>query len=340
MLTPIEIGRGLPADSWWPSLPLSLCFLWLLTLLSIRPTTACMETAWSQGFMTPESATLLDTITTTGSCHCCAMCHNQPSCHSLAVNDASGECRLYGTVASYATLTPDSRWKYFVIPGHSRLEQFCRTDADCVDGVPCRGRVCNTLGNITCRVIRDELGAGDRYGGLAMETKMYGWLDGRSLALACMFSAERPGYTRIFQNRVGFKFTRETIRNLNGDLSDGVGQQHSILYFAEDLRGLRSDVSTYHLVIESPGKVTIKLEVPRGEPVLASQLRVLPGVTYSHTGASVGPELSLPCLPPEGVTLLTVNGAGTKWYQLALAREDGSLNWQGELDHVYIYMLE
>ena len=319
-----------------PLPPSVLCFL---VALWLHPAAACLKTAWTSGLMSPESAHLLETVTATSSCGCCAECHRRPDCASLAFHAAGDQCRLYGAVASYDTLHPDAEWLYLVRPGRSRDGQFCRLDSDCPPGVPCRGRVCTQRRNITCRAIRDELGAGDRFGAPAARTAMFGWLADRPLALACLFSAERPGYTRLFRNSPGFRFTRQTVTAHNADLAEGVQRPHSILRLAEQLRQLRAD-SPYRLLVESPGQVAIEFSVPRPVPVLATEPRWPVGVSVHHEGRSSGSNVSLPYLPAQDVTLLSVNGLDPKWYQLALAREDGSLTWEGSLDPLCLYILE
>ena len=215
-----------------------------------------MKTAWSAGYVAPESADLLASLPAAGSCACCSQCHRRADCASLAFRGADGECRLYGAVAGYDTLQPDDEWLYLVRPGRSREGQFCRLDSDCPAGAPCRGRVCTARPGVTCRVIRDELGAGDRFAAPAATTALFGWLAGRPLALACLFSAVRPGYTRLFRNSPGFRFSRATIGDLHGNLSAGVQQPHSALALAERVRLLR-DGTPYRLLVESPGAVTI-----------------------------------------------------------------------------------
>ncbi|KAF0292043.1 hypothetical protein FJT64_001067 [Amphibalanus amphitrite] len=98
------------------------------------------------------------------------------TCASLSFNSVTSECELYSSVASYATLQPDSdnEWSYYVMPGRSETGQFCRQDSDCVtSGDFCRGRLCTSLDKVTCRTIADTFGSIRHF---AVEPKVYGWV--------------------------------------------------------------------------------------------------------------------------------------------------------------------
>ncbi|XP_037075407.1 LOW QUALITY PROTEIN: amyloid beta A4 precursor protein-binding family B member 1-interacting protein-like [Pollicipes pollicipes] len=101
-------------------------------LVPLRSADSCMEAAWGRGHLGSSAMAAFSLREAVGgSCVCCGLCHQNASCASLGFHPWSGECRLYSGVASYGTLTPDDGWEYFVMPGRSLHEQFCRSDSDC-----------------------------------------------------------------------------------------------------------------------------------------------------------------------------------------------------------------
>ncbi|KAF0292044.1 hypothetical protein FJT64_001068 [Amphibalanus amphitrite] len=137
-----------------------------------------METAWKSGRM--DAAERLQALTISSgqanSCTCCALCYQRQTCASLSFNSVTFECELYSSVASYATLQPDSdnEWSYYVMPGRSETGQFCRQDSDCVtSGDFCRGRFCTSLDKVTCRTIADNFRGIQDY---PARISLYGWI--------------------------------------------------------------------------------------------------------------------------------------------------------------------
>ena len=170
----------------------------------LHPAEACMETARKNGYL--NQSTDLPSVTLAspraspdaGSCSCCALCHQNTACASLSFNTDTQECRLHRVVASYASLVIGGKsWRYFVMPGRSQHEQFCRHDSDCQKkGDFCRGRVCNNLTKVTCRTIYHGFGAKRKYG---ERPKMYGWIRNDTPRLSCWMSYAWPrGLTSLF----------------------------------------------------------------------------------------------------------------------------------------------
>ncbi|KAF0314125.1 hypothetical protein FJT64_015416 [Amphibalanus amphitrite] len=248
--------------------------LWLAVALAPAPAQSCMETAWRRGHLGREA--LIEVVSVadavTGSCTCCAICHRTTNCSSFGFNSATAACELYNSVASYATLLPDRKenWSYFVMPGRSAHEQFCRQDSDCTEeGDACRGRVCTNRTSVTCRVICEEFGAGRRFGGDV--PRMYGWLNGQTLMLTCWMNWRTQGYTELLYSTKGFKFNNQTILDstahwtiLDFNRALDAEKPRSILGLAEDLRKSNNESSDYSI------EVWIELYLPQSGPTLLS----------------------------------------------------------------------
>ena len=307
----------------------------------------CMETAWSSGTM-ESRAVLINRVTLSGpersSCVCCAVCHTVRNCASFSYGNSSGECQLYNRVASFATLTPheDDEWRYFVMPGRSQHEEFCRQDSDCqVEGDFCRGRVCTDLPTVTCRVIYDAFGAGRRYDTDFGDTHLFGWINNQTMRLVCLMGGRHRGYTRLLASSQNFQFDRQSIMSYNVENNNSI-PAYSILSLAEQIR-LTGTGKTYQLSLlkrsdSRSGKLLIIFSVPRHEPVLAAFARPNVGSVQViskklHTNWS----FSLPYLPGSGPTLLTVNADEADGTDGAVAREDGSILW-GDWDLPLLYL--
>ena len=202
---------------------------------------ACQETAWSAGHLARDSA--IDGVTLLpgrgSSCVCCSYCNSNADCASLGYNTVTRECLLFDSVANYSTIIADDSWRYFVMPSRSQHHQFCRHDSDCLaTGDFCRGRVCTALAAITCRVIYEELGAGERLGA---EIGAFGWLGAQEARFVCRMRSDWPGFTRVFRNQDGrTAITRDNVRAYNVNLAAGYSV-HAGLEWADAIRQLRSD---------------------------------------------------------------------------------------------------
>ncbi|KAF0301108.1 hypothetical protein FJT64_026534 [Amphibalanus amphitrite] len=210
-----------------------------------------METARSGGRLAASER--LTAAATANSCACCALCHLQPRCASLGFNPLTGECELYGSVASYATLLvdPEENWSYFVMPGRSAHQQFCRHDSDCTEaGDACRGRVCTDRTSVTCRDIARWLGAGRHPFG-DVDVRMFGWLGGRETPLECDVVDGVAGFTELLSVRAGVRLNSATILELNRRLEPDV-RAHSILGMAEAISRLGAG-PVYQLAVSVDG---------------------------------------------------------------------------------------
>ena len=293
-----------------------------LLISALQPLQACLETAWTRGYLYP--ATPLDDSVTLKegrgySCVCCAYCNKIPACASLNYNVITRECRLYDFIANYSSIIGHSDWRYYVMPKRSRHLEFCREDSDCLNDLTCRGRICTDRTAITCRVIYEELGAGARLG---THIKVHGWLNEQDVDLQCRMHQEWPGFTRVFRNYRGSgTLTRDNIRNRN---SHNTGPVHSSLELADDIRQLRDD-DTYEMrtIAKCSGDgefsahhLIQSAHIQRSQPVLVDIPTDTPiRDTFQEDFAGI-PALSLPYLLPSGEDILGV--------KVNVIMEDGS----------------
>ena len=303
---------------------------------------ACMETAWRHGYL--EQTSDLPSVTfaspRAGTCACCALCHQDTACASLSFNTDTQECRLHRIVASYSTLKVDGdSWKYFVMPGRSQHEEFCRHDSDCqVKGDFCRGRVCTDLNTVTCRTIYETFGVKRRFGEWA---QMYGWIRNETLRLACWMSYAWPGYTRILKSTKGFAFTRANIGYYNANLTEPGA--YSILDLAEDIRLSRTN-PTYKMALTSNAiSLVVKFNnIPRSEPVLSAAPRSSPvGRIITNRKDENLKSVAMPFWGTDGEKLISVRGMsmdGEKTLR-SLAQVNGNV-WRGRLDAAYLFIRE
>ena len=310
----------------------------LLLLRSSAPAEGCQETAWSNGRLTPDLGSFSLASRNAPSCVCCALCHDNPNCASLSFSPNNQECQLYSSVAGYDTLTLGGDWKYFVMPNRSQHHQFCRQDSDCrAAGDSCRGRVCTDLTAVTCRVIHETFGAGDRYGGYV--SGMFGWLADAPVKLACKRGPGFDGFSRLLRSPRGFQFDRQTIMDHNMELAEDV-VPHSMLRLAEHIRQSRTE-PTYRMKIYR-SYLNVDFEVPRSEPVVSDAPR--PGIGSIQASSSfldINWELSLPYLPVSGPVLVSTNADAGGEHDGVVAREDGDIHWGNwQLDILYFYIRE
>ena len=301
--------------------------VWVAVLL-VQRTESCMETAWSSGHLAQDLRSFTLESSQASSCLCCAVCYGHKECASLSYNEKTRQCRLYDSVANYSTLTPDQEWKYFVLPGWSQHQQFCRWDSDCQEeGDFCRGRVCTKLTAVTCRVIYETFGAGQRFG----ETidRMYGWLNGTEVPLACRMGSKYRGFTRLLQNRNQFKeLNRDTFMEYNTALDPSV-TPHSILFLAEHIRLAGNDITYRIKVFRCDQKFMVEFEMPREEPVLSDKPRPDVGNPTDSSVPSICKvtyKLSPPYLPGNGSTMLTINADNFTAVKGAIVRDDGIIS--------------
>ena len=318
------------------------CTVVLLLSLSILPllwtSDACMETAWSSGRMDSDQRLQARTIASpqAGSCTCCALCHQDINCASVSFNSATSECELYSTVASYATLRPDSNseWTYYVMPGRSETGQFCRRDSDCVtDGDFCRGRFCTSLDKVTCRTINDNFGSIRHY---SVEPTVYGWIQGEQMVLKCWMTSVGYGYTTILWNERGLRFNGSSLLKHNQQLDTEL-QGQSLLGLAEYLRQSEND-AIYRIVIWTKAEQwdrVLEYEAPRHEPVFSYNPR-----TDVWMSPSLGPDInwspSMLWKPTLSSVLLTTNADDGYTSTGAMATADGDI----EFDIIQICMNE
>ena len=297
-----------------------------------------METAWSSGRMDAGHRLQAVTISPSqaGSCTCCGLCHQETGCVSLSFNSATSECELYSSVASYATLQPDSanQWTYYVMPGRSETGQFCRQDSDCVTvGDSCRGRFCTTLDKVTCRTVADTFGSIRHY---AVEPTIYGWVKGKQVMLNCWMTSAGYGYTAILWSVRGFQFDSSTVMEYNLQLDSGKEGQ-SMLDLAEYFRNSEND-PTYHISVWSRNErwsILLNYQAPRDEPVFSGTARAQSWLNPEPSSILYWTP-SMLWMPSSGSTLLTINADDGKTSTGAMARTDGNI----EYDVVWIFMHE
>ena len=314
----------------------------LLTLALV--TEACMETAWSKGYLGTDNSFESFTSRSGSSCSCCGLCHQYTAwCASFSFNVYTGECRLHRTVASYSTLRANSGWRYFVMPGRSQHHQFCRHDSDCLTkGDFCRGRVCTDLDTVTCRVIYETLRAGRKFGDWPT---MYTWLSNEPRQLTCRMRHDGAGFTKLFRNNNQFAFTPDNIGDFH--LLTSPSAPFSILDLAEDIR-LSHGAPSYQLLLQSTG-MTVKFDnISRSEPVVSDSPRSSPlGTIIDNSDApdvkAVGlpyrPRLSRSESPGRDLLRLWVSTSDAADASRSLARTDGVL-WGGRLPHIAIFIRE
>ena len=271
---------------------LSLCLLAAYLTLSAE---GCMETVRLPGRL----GTVLESFSFLkhggDSCRCCALCHRNPACASLGFSAATSECQLYGSVAGYDTLIKDDSWTYFVMPRRSQHHQFCRQDSDClVQGDFCRGRVCTGRNTVTCRVIIETFGAKNRFGN---HFTTLGWIGGASHSLFCqVVGVDALGFTRVFLNTAGAKWTMETVDDLSPS-----GDSHSLLYLTDDLLQT-SQEPTYKVRMYFNRKATVVFDdIPRTEPLVAEEFRREPSGVMNCKDVEVLCSISLVSLPYRGL---------------------------------------
>ena len=310
----------------------------LLLLLLLWTSDACMETAWSSGRMDAGQQLQARTIASpqAGSCTCCALCHQDTNCASISFNSATSECELYSTVASYATLRPDSNseWAYYVMPGRSETGQFCRQDSDCVtDGDFCRGRFCTSLDKVTCRTIAVTFGSIRHYD---KTPTIYGFFNGKHLKLKCWMTSGGDGFTTVLWSTRGLQFDSTTLMEYNPQLEDGVEGQ-SLLGMVEDLRQSESD-STYNIATwynDGGWGNLLAYEAPRDDPVI-SDAASTNGWTNAYTGPSATWNPSKLWMPASGSILLTTNADDGQTSAGAFATTDGAIDFNS----MWIYIHE
>ena len=327
--------------------PAGAAVLASLVLWLAHKSEPCLETAWSGGYLDPAAA--IQTVTLAAAsgaagCACCALCHQNRACASFSFRPDAQSCLLHDVVASYATLTSDPAWSYFVMPGRSGHHQFCRRDSDCLErGEMCRGRVCTAEPAVTCRVIYGALGAGERYG---PHPVMHGWLGGRPLALQCMMAPAYPGFTRLFRNVAGTPFNASTVGRHDAGLSGGGA--HSVLELAEDFRRLGAG-NTYRMLLRGDGLTVRYLDVPRHELVLAEGPRATgPGRISEQTADPELPgPLSLPFRPQNDTWLPLRNDtwligvrAGVKGEEFRSLAGTGGRFWRDAIKQLELWILE
>ena len=309
------------------------------------PADACMETAWSEGYLSADVT--IETVTLASgsgsSCSCCALCHQNAACASFSYQAYSGQCQLYSTVADYQTLVINPSLNYFVMPGRSQHHQFCREDSDCqMEGDFCRGRVCTDLTAVTCRVIYEAFQASTRFGQWPV---MHGWLSNQSQIFNCLMTDKHPGFTRLLRNNQGFVFTAGTIGRYGDADPNGAT---SILDLAEDIRQLRTEPPTYQLLLTGWGLQVLFGNVSRSEPVMTATPRDSPlgKLVYIDRDPSLQ-AVAMPYRPPQaagappGSDLLAVRvWTSSTWPELrSLARTDGVL-WGGRTPNVALFIRE
>ncbi|KAF0290596.1 hypothetical protein FJT64_011231 [Amphibalanus amphitrite] len=315
--------------------PLVLCGVLLRLLLG---TEACQKTAWTKGHLATDTAIEAFTLRPSrgSTCVCCSFCNSNANCDSLSYNVVTRECLLFDYVASYSSIIASSDWRYFVMPGRSQHEQFCREDSDCLQsGDSCRGRVCTDLSAITCRVIYEQLGAGDRLGG---EIHAHGWMSGQDMLFLCRMTTEWPGFTSIFRNKRSSKsITRDNVRAYNADLSAGTEVQAG-LEMADLIRQLHaggqyqlrtvakcSDTAAFN------GELLTEALLDRGQPVTVEiDAATAVSDTFQTDFAGI-PSVSLPYLLPSGEDIVSakvnveMDDGSVEQVALPLARTDGML---------------
>ncbi|KAF0293750.1 hypothetical protein FJT64_008508 [Amphibalanus amphitrite] len=320
----------------------AVLFSTLLSLVLLAE--ACLETAWSEGYLGVNNT--IETVVLSSSsgsgCSCCALCHQNPACASLSFSPATGECRLHSTVAGYDTLTPSSSWKYFVMPGRSQHHQFCRQDSDClVKGDFCRGRVCTNLDVVTCRTIYETFQAEGKFGEWAL---MYGWISKRTYQLSCTMRQGSPGFTRIFRSGNGLVFSPANVKNYHSETP--TQEAYSILFLAEEIR-LSGKEPTYQMIFWSKTLSVRFSNIPRSEPAVATTPRDSPqGTITKNLADSDLKGVALPYLSPSaraepGYDLLVSRvTTSSPWGEVrSLARTDGQL-WGGRLQGLSVLIRE
>ena len=320
--------------------PPLLVLLLLLPLLLLGTAQACMETAWSSGRMDGDQRLRAMTLPAprADSCVCCAFCHHQPGCASLSFNQLTGDCELYSSVASYATLQPDSEeeWTYFVMPGRSETGQFCREDSDCLeDGEFCRGRFCTALDKVSCRTVADTFGSIRHY---STDPVIYGYINGVDVKTYCWMTREGEGFTTILWSENGLRFNSTALMQYNRCLWRTSGGQ-SLLRLAEHLRKSESD-PTYQIHIwtqdGSDWNSLLSFESPRSEPVLSDAARTDAWLNDAEDFYDLPWSPSMLWTPASGPTLLTINAEDGQSSLGALARANGIIS----NDAIWVYMHE
>ncbi|KAF0288266.1 hypothetical protein FJT64_013334 [Amphibalanus amphitrite] len=262
------------------------------------------------------------------SCSCCALCYQLDTCASFSYNAEARQCQLYDSVAGYGTFLPDteSKWEYFVKPGRSQHHQFCRWDSDCrAAGDACRGRVCTHLDAVTCRVIHETFGAGERFGDFVQ--RMFGWLNGTEISLACMMGEGFHGFTRVLRNQNGHAdLTSQTFMEHNVHDTDVI--QQSILSLEQYIRMAGNDTTYDVRVFRCDQKFMVNFQLPRNEPLLSNSSRPSVGnntILWGHDYISF--KLSPPYLTSAGPTLVSINAVNASAIEGAMVREDGQTSW-------------
>ncbi|KAF0314536.1 hypothetical protein FJT64_015028 [Amphibalanus amphitrite] len=319
-----------------------------LCLLAVYLTyaNACRETVPLAGYLEQDVITTIaaprQRDVSGSTCHCCALCYKTRGCASLSANTTNGECRLHSTVAGYDTLTPDSSWKYFVMPGHSQHHQFCRQDSDClVKGEFCRGRVCTNQTTVTCRTIVETFGAGTRFGRYPFS---HGWASSTLLTLPCHVR-NGQGFTRLFRYNQNIIITREMLDFFNPN--PGSKESHSLLRFSDAIIRSSSEPTYQVLMRLDMGPEVFFSAVPRDLPLVADEPRREPWGTLKCGKVEALCLLSSISLPFRGTgeNLLLVTAVaqetpvdgGTETF--SLARTDGRL-FHNQVDRSIIFVRE
>ena len=245
----------------------------LLALLLLQVTSGCQRIFLTEIRLDPSTEIARYSYSShIGSCSCCGLCYQHSDCAAFSVKDA--ECILFNSAGSYDTVVPDSGWQFFQLPGRSGHHQFCDEDADCqAPGDSCRAGVCSQLDTITCQVIHQVLGAGYR---IATDDRrpeqLPGLLNGQPMTLACLMYNGR-GFTRLVSSDDKHPFSHANIFSQNEDLTDR--HESSVLRLAQEIADTGT-TATYHMLVEAHGGGgggILQMELPRTEPVVASQQR-------------------------------------------------------------------
>ena len=174
--------------------------LFLVTVWLFRLSQACVDIPDYFGTLDSSLIIASSTLTTSStSCNCCGLCHQNPACKSFSFGTTTKECVLYGKIGNYVSLARERQdshsTQYFIMPFSSQTNEFCHSDADCLTaGDSCRGRICTSDPIVTCR---------DLYllNSALPDHRYWGYVDGRELKLYCRMEGEYAGATLLLASQ-------------------------------------------------------------------------------------------------------------------------------------------
>ncbi|XP_043219804.1 uncharacterized protein LOC122380588 [Amphibalanus amphitrite] len=161
----------------------------LALLLAAAASLACLEIPDYRGSPSDTEAFARWTLDSStggggGSCRCCGLCNGRTECSALSYRPDTRQCLLFSKVASYSNFERSFEQggpKYFIMPGRSERDQFCRQSSDCTDStLSCIGHICTDDPTITCRDVLTLRG-----GDAPLEGFHWGAITGRTLPLNC-----------------------------------------------------------------------------------------------------------------------------------------------------------